>query len=196
MDKNTLQILIDKNYSSYDIARETGKSQTSINYWLRKLSLKTNREQIGRKTSKIWAYTDDEFKNIVNSSNSIAGALREMEMVSHPNNYASFRKRCEALSLTAPKAKNDQFKKITILRKNSTAARSTVKAKILRENLLIYQCQICGLLPKWNGKELKLTLDHINGESTDHRIENLRFVCPNCDRQLETYCNKNWKVKQ
>ena len=54
-----------------------------------------------------------------------------------------------------------------------------------------YKCEICGQLPEWNGKPLVLVLDHINGDSSDNRVENLRFVCPNCDIQLPTFGSKN-----
>lgn len=40
-------------------------------------------------------------------------------------------------------------------------------------------------------KPLTLTLDHANGNRMDNRLENLRFVCPNCDRQQDTYGSKN-----
>lgn len=36
-----------------------------------------------------------------------------------------------------------------------------------------------------------MILDHINGVSNDHRKENLRMVCPNCNSQLETHCGRN-----
>jgi hypothetical protein len=40
-----------------------------------------------------------------------------------------------------------------------------------------------------------LILDHINGYNNDNRIENLRFVCSNCDSQLDTYKSRNIKFK-
>lgn len=52
------------------------------------------------------------------------------------------------------------------------------------------QCNICGL-KEWMGEEVPLILDHINGDSGDNDISNLRLVCGNCDMQLPTYKNKN-----
>jgi 5-methylcytosine-specific restriction endonuclease McrA len=43
------------------------------------------------------------------------------------------------------------------------------------------------------GKPLSLHLDHKNGKNNDHRIENLRFLCPNCHSQTATYAGKNKK---
>ena len=39
----------------------------------------------------------------------------------------------------------------------------------------------------WNGKPLKLILDHKNGVNSGDRFKNLRLLCPNCDSQnIET----------
>jgi hypothetical protein len=38
----------------------------------------------------------------------------------------------------------------------------------------------------WNGKPLKLILDHRNGNNSDNGPKNLRLLCPNCDSQLDT----------
>lgn len=55
-------------------------------------------------------------------------------------------------------------------------------------------CSECGIGPEWNGKPLTLQLDHINGISNDNRLENLRFLCPNCHTQTETYSNKRLRL--
>ena len=75
--------------------------------------------------------------------------------------------------------------------KNSTANQTTLRRWYKKGNYTEYKCSICGQEPFWNGKELTLTLDHINGDNRDDRLENLRWVCPNCDRQLDTFCSKN-----
>ena len=46
---------------------------------------------------------------------------------------------------------------------------------------------------KYNNKPLILQLDHINGINDDNRIENLRFLCPNCHSQEDTYAARNRK---
>lgn len=53
-----------------------------------------------------------------------------------------------------------------------------------------HECSICGLI-EWQGQPAPLVMDHINGDSTDNSVLNLRLVCGNCDMQLPTYKAKN-----
>lgn len=78
-----------------------------------------------------------------------------------------------------------------VLIENSTYNRTNLKQRIIKENLLEYKCAICGIENIWNNKPLVLILDHINGVSNDHRLENLRFLCPNCNSQTDTFAGKN-----
>lgn len=71
-----------------------------------------------------------------------------------------------------------------------TVATASLRRCILRENLLEYKCAICGL-SSWNDKDLSLNLDHIDGDRSNNKFENLRWLCPNCDSQQKTYRGKN-----
>lgn len=74
---------------------------------------------------------------------------------------------------------------------NSKVTQSCLRNRVLKKQVIPYVCAICGQPPEWNGKPLTLTLDHKNGNRTDNRLENLQFVCPNCDHQQSTFCSKN-----
>jgi len=52
-----------------------------------------------------------------------------------------------------------------------------------------YECSCCGI-SEWQGKELRLQIDHIDGNNKNNVIENFRYLCPNCHTQTET-----WGVK-
>jgi 5-methylcytosine-specific restriction endonuclease McrA len=52
-------------------------------------------------------------------------------------------------------------------------------------------CAICGIEDNWNGVTLTLIVDHINGDASNNRRENLRLICPNCDSQLPTFKARN-----
>lgn len=77
---------------------------------------------------------------------------------------------------------------------HGTSSRKSIRNLVLGCKLIPYVCAICNMLPSWQGADLVLRLDHINGKNRDHRLENLRFVCPNCDSQLPTYCGRNRKI--
>jgi len=65
-----------------------------------------------------------------------------------------------------------------------------VKRYLLKEGIKENKCERCGLF-EWMNAPISCHLDHINGDSHDHRLENLRILCPNCHSQTETYCGKS-----
>jgi Zn finger protein HypA/HybF involved in hydrogenase expression len=78
-----------------------------------------------------------------------------------------------------------------IFTENSRYSNVIVKARIIKDNLLEYQCNKCGIVDTWQGELIILDLDHINGDNTDNRLSNLRFLCPNCHSQTDTYKGRN-----
>ena len=73
-----------------------------------------------------------------------------------------------------------------------STSRWTVKRYLLRAGILKNRCDWCGL-DSWRGLPISIQIDHINGKGDDHRVENLRMLCPNCHSQTETYGGKNLK---
>ncbi|MBV9700071.1 MAG: HNH endonuclease, partial [Candidatus Eremiobacteraeota bacterium] len=60
----------------------------------------------------------------------------------------------------------------------------------LAAGVLTNVCQDCGLT-EWRGRPLIIQIDHRNGVHNDHRLENLRMLCPNCHSQTDTYAARN-----
>ncbi len=71
---------------------------------------------------------------------------------------------------------------------------STTLRNCIRDYIYTKQnnrCSICGMERIWNEKPIKFILDHIDGNASNNKEENLRLICPNCDSQLDTFKSKN-----
>ena len=159
------------------------------------------------KRSKIWLMPSDELKELVKNSNTIGDILKVFNLPNRGGNHHTLKRRLDEekidyshipLGLNANKCRTFDVTPIEydeLFRENSPHSRSTVKKYIIRDKLLPYKCDCCGFNGQWNGKELVLILDHINGINNDHRLSNLRFLCPNCNSQQDTFAGKNNKRK-
>ena len=68
----------------------------------------------------------------------------------------------------------------------------------LRKRLLHernYTCEECGCGNTYNEKPLSLELEHVDGNSLNNRIENLKILCPNCHSQTPTFRGRNVKLR-
>jgi ribosomal protein S27E len=116
-----------------------------------------------------------------------------------PGGYKTLKKYLKILSVDTSHLKSKERSKLPrapiekVLCENSTYDYRYVKSRALQAGLLDLKCQECGIAQTWRGKPLSLHMDHINGINNDHRIENLRLLCPNCHSQTPTYCGRNVK---
>lgn len=68
-----------------------------------------------------------------------------------------------------------------------------LRNRLIKEDVKKNECEMpkCPVKGKWLGKLIQCQLDHIDGDRFNHRLENLRMICPNCHSQTETYSGKN-----
>jgi hypothetical protein len=142
---------------------------------------------------------NEEFIKICESALSMADASRKLNMTFNSFRRKAIRLGCYKTNQNWSKGKsvlNDDriSSKHLLFVENSTASRDYIKGLIIKHNLIIYKCSECVLKNEWNGKILNLQLDHINGMRNDNRLQNLRFLCPNCHTQTETWCSKNKNI--
>ena len=76
----------------------------------------------------------------------------------------------------------------------NSKSRLTVKRTLLRAGILQNRCDECGIV-EWRGRPIAIQIDHRNGIHDDHRLENLRMLCPNCHSQTETFAARNRRLK-
>jgi predicted RNA-binding Zn-ribbon protein involved in translation (DUF1610 family) len=57
-----------------------------------------------------------------------------------------------------------------------------------------YACGECGNPGEWRGRPITLQIDHVDGNWRDNRVENLRYLCPNCHALTETWCRRKQRT--
>ena len=92
-------------------------------------------------------------------------------------------------------ASREQYQLEEVFCINSPVTQKVLRGYVERHNIIKYECQLCGCDGHWLDTKISLEIDHINGINNDNRVENLRYLCPNCHATTETYRGKNIKPK-
>lgn len=138
-------------------------------------------------------------------STSFAQVIRRLGLVQAGGTQAHIKNRVRDLCLDTSHFVGQAHNKGKIANNKKTFEQililgSPVDLKTKREQLyraliqcgVSYVCTGCGIGPTWNERVLTLEIDHINGNHWDNRLENLRFLCPNCHSQ-EKETNRSWR---
>lgn len=94
------------------------------------------------------------------------------------------------------KPKKDGFDKIALSEilsgKHPQYQTNKLRIRLIKEGIKEEKCEVCDII-EWNDKPVSFELDHIDGDRTNHKLENLRIICPNCHSQTHTYRARNIK---
>ena len=128
--------------------------------------------------------------------------LRELGLRPADGNHASMKRHAARLSLDTShfnsarrvrglavwrecKRRTDE----EIFRERSDVCSNVVRKRV-RRLIAPSWCAICGNAGEWQGRPLTLQLDHANGRYDDNRLENLRWLCPNCHSQTPDFAGR------
>lgn len=150
-------------------------------------------------------WTESQLVDAVKNSTSLAQVLQKLNLRSAGGTHAHIKKIIQKMQLDTSHftgqlwskgktaledsrvSKKDTSKFFV---ENSVAAPSYIRRLVIKYKLIPYKC-VCGIENSWQSATITLQLDHKDGDRKNHKLENLRFLCPNCHSQTTTFCGKN-----
>ena len=143
--------------------------------------------------------TKEQIEEAIAISNSMAAAAAKLKL-----HFSTFKRYASMFDLYEPniglkgvsKPKQDGVGKIPLTEilegKHPSYQTYKLKKRLYKEGLKKNKCEECGI-SEHNNKPIECELDHIDGDKTNHSLNNLRILCPNCHSQTHTFRFKRGK---
>ena len=160
-------------------------------------------------TAPVIKYSKELLESVVKDCLSIADVLRKLNLKQAGGNQAHIGRKLKEFAIDTShflgQAKNQgtlhkggpgklvASQILVFNRNNGKRERPSVLKRALLDSNITERCAICGLGPEWNEQKLVLQIDHVDGDFLNNCKENLRFLCPNCHSQTETFGSRNIK---
>lgn len=140
---------------------------------------------------------DNKIIEVCNNSLSMARAAVELGIHFNTLKSRAIKLGCYNINPSGKgmkKPKRDGFDKIALFEilngEHPQYQTNKLRIRLIKEGIKEQKCEVCEIT-EWNGKPVSFELDHIDGRRTNHKLENLRIICPNCHSQTDTYRAKN-----
>ncbi len=160
------------------------------------------------KRSKIWKIPREVLQKMFDENSTVVDILSKLDLNPYSGNHRTLKLRIieDNIDLTLFNINSKKYRE-DFLSKNRKKISddkifcinskyifgNNLKKRLINAYNIPYKCTICGNPGIHNGAKLNLQLDHINGVHNDNRLENLRFLCPNCHSQTCTFSGKKAK---
>lgn len=148
-------------------------------------------------------WTDDDLREAVATSTTVAQVLRKIGLVPAGGNYDQVQRRISKLGLDTKHFLGSGWnlggKFIPtparpieeVLVANQWTSSHHLKTRLFKLGLKKPQCELCGWAERAPDGRIPVELDHKNGDRFDNRLENLRILCPNCHSLQPTHRGLN-----
>ena len=140
-------------------------------------------------------HNDETFIEVCKNAQSMSKAAAELKM-----HFNTFKRKAVMLGVYKTNqggkglSKKDNGNKINLKDildgKHPQYQTNKLRIRLIKEGIKEHECESCGI-KDWNNNPISLELDHIDGDRTNHSLDNLRILCPNCHSQTSTYRGRN-----